>query len=326
MQNSIGCFPFFLTNAISTLVFGEMARKNQAQIAEDNIEFRERMESIKNAFHEERKSEQLAFRRESYELSRQYLMNQTRLASKSRRKQTEFMDFMTNNYWPLGSSVYATLVEKEHQLNSASIIPLNVLIAWTDISSYNTGKMAKSYQDFCHTVTEGLNGLHNVNIKQAPWKKRCLSCAGDAMNINYILQGSPTLLVFPYYLDDTFHIEMAAWSFNQGPLTMKQDKILHIKNLKSDKELLDTAQSAVKACIGMARDSYMLSEYRAPLVYNRMIDDRTLSNPIIKEELTRFYTLIENNIKNDHSFKELCTDTEWDAILTSFNTPKLITA
>ena len=47
-------------------------------------------------------------RRESYELGRKYLIEQTRLQNKSRCEEIEFLDFLkSDQYWPLHCDVYS---------------------------------------------------------------------------------------------------------------------------------------------------------------------------------------------------------------------------
>lgn len=132
-----GCSPFFFTCAIQSGAFGEIGRKHQSELMDNNMEFRERMQSLREEFQRERLDEQLRFRRESYELSKQYLIQQTVAFNESRQKQIEFNDFI-EKYWPLTTQVYTLLKEQEDILGKSSIVPLRVLIAKTDVSSYKS--------------------------------------------------------------------------------------------------------------------------------------------------------------------------------------------
>ena len=60
-----GCSPFFFACAIQSGAFGEIGRKHQSELMDNNMEFRERMQSLREEFQRERLDEQLRFRRES---------------------------------------------------------------------------------------------------------------------------------------------------------------------------------------------------------------------------------------------------------------------
>ncbi len=326
-----GCFPFFLMNSLQSLFFGEKGRKHQDKAFDRNMEFRKQMQDLKDDFQREQMDSQLAFRRESYELGRQYLIEQTLLENESRRKQTEFNDFCNNKtYWPLVVDIFTALSCRDDLIKYKSIVPLNVLIAWTDVSAYVKNNSSQTpngaYYAFCDRVIRELRALPDVTVESAPWLKKSQSSISEIYNINFILQGQPTLLVFPYQIKDgSFGIEMAAWSFNRGPQAMQQDKFMHIPDLSAF-EQQEAAIAAVKATIGMARDSYMLSEYRKPFVYNSLVDEKTLQYQGIRTAFITYYKAIENRIKNDQGFRELCTDGEWKKISESLSSTKFLAA
>ena len=105
-----GCSAFFFTSAIQSGVFGEIGRKNQATLMDSNLEFRERLQEIKDNFQRERLDSQLQFRRESYELSRQYMLKQSTEVNENRQKEVEFQIFL-DSYWPLEYSPYSVIIE-----------------------------------------------------------------------------------------------------------------------------------------------------------------------------------------------------------------------
>lgn len=318
-----GCSPFFFTCAIQSGVFGEIGRKHQAELMDNNLEFRERMQSLRNEFQRERMDEQMRFRRESYELGKQYLIQQTVAFNESRQKQIEFNDFI-EKYWPLTTQVYTLLKEQEDILSKSSIVPLRVLIAKTDVSSYVKTSPTSSYDEFCENVADGLRNLPNTVIESRPWKNTCQSMMCEAIDINYIMQGIPTLLVFPYQVGDTFGIEMAAWSFLRGFHSMTQNKILKIDGMKATENIPDVL-SAVKAVIGMSRDAYMLFEYHSPVVFNKLVNEKALRLPAVKAMLDKHYVDLSQQI-HAPEFARLCTSNEMQEIENSLEDTKLLTA
>jgi len=146
----------------------------------------------------------------------------------------------------------------------------------------------------------------------------------EAIDINYIMQGIPTLLVFPYQVGNTFGIEMAAWSFLRGFHSMTQNKILKIDNMKATEQIPDVV-SAVKAVVGMSRDAYMLSEYHSPVVFNKLVDEKSLGLPAVKAMLDNHYNELSKQIRNPE-FAKLCTSNEMQEIKNSLNDTRLLTA
>ena len=316
-----GCSPFFFTSAIQSMVFGEIGRRNQAEIMEANLEFREHLQDIRKQYSRERLDEQLLFRRESYELGRQYLIQQTVAQTESRRKQIEFKDFVVN-YWPLKRSAFSVLKEREDILKRKSVIPMAVLIAMTEVTG--SKRETSKYGDFCESMKTELNERgNNVIIESAPWNKSCQSRISEAMNINYVMGGIPTLIVFPYRNGDTLGIETAYWSFGRGLQSMSHNKSLQIK--VGDKEKMDEiAMSAVKATIGMTRDAYMLAEYHAPIMFPNLVDDKMQQVSEIMEQVALHYSEMKK-LASTSEFKQLCSEEEIKAIESSIN-PKLLKA
>lgn len=309
-----GCSPFFFTSAFQSTLFSEIGRHYQTEIIESNIEFRERLQDIRNQYSKERLESQLLFRRESFELGRQYLIQQTIIQNESRRKQIEFKDFIYN-YWPLERTPFSVLEERKDYLERKSIIPLTVLVAKTEVTN-NTRDTSK-YGDFCEALISHLGMLPNITIEKTPWAKPCQSRISEAMNINYIMGGIPTLIIFPYQNGDILGIETASWSFGRGLQSMNHSKLLQIE-MTNKERLSEIAVIAVKAIIGMTRDAYMLAEYHAPVMYPNMIDDKILSIPVLKEYVTTHYKDIANLVALSE-FRQLCSNEELQLIESSLN-------
>ena len=316
-----GCSPFFFTSAIQSTLFGEMGRHDQAQMMESTLEFREHLQNIRNQYSKERLENQLLFRRESYELGRQYLIEQTLAQYESRKKMADFSDFI-DNYWPLASTPFAVLENRRDYLERKSIIPLNVLVAKTEVTS--SVRDTSLYGTFCENLIDELqNKLPNVTIEKAPWGKLCQSRISEAMNINYIMGGIPTLIVFPYKDGKTFGVETASWSFGRGLQSMNHSKLLQIEDVDSD-HAADLTLSAVKATIGMTRDAYMLAEYHAPAVYPQLVDNKVLSVPVLRKQLTNHYNDMVKLVGSP-VFRQLCSKEELQSLERSLNV-KLLTA
>lgn len=316
-----GCSVFFFTSAIQSGIFGEAARNNQAKLLDSNLEFRERLRDIKDEFQRERLDEQLQFRRESYELSRQYMLQQSAQINEDRQKEIEFQVFL-DSYWPLNYTPYSVITEQKRLLQR-SIVPLRVVIAKTEVSSFERTKPDSSYDEFCQRVRKDLQQLPNVNIEIRPWKNPCLSSICEAMNVNYIMQGIPTLIVFPYQIGETFGVEMSAWTFLSGNRSILQSKVLHIDGYKGTTEL-ESTYSAVRAVIGMTRDAYMLSEYKMPICYPEIAKNDSVMLPETRKALVTHYENLHELVSTSGDYKLLCSQSEIEKIHRSLETTKLI--
>lgn len=316
-----GCSVFFFTSAIQSGIFGEAGRHNQAKLVESNLEFRERLQNIKDEFQRERLDKQLQFRRESYELSRQYMLQQNTQIIKDRQKEIEFQIFL-ESYWPLNYTPYAVITEQK-KLLQCSIVPLRVIIAKTEVSSFERTKPDSSYGEFCHRIRKDLQQLPNINVEIRPWKNPCLSSISEAMNINYVMQGVPTLIVFPYQVGETFGVEMSAWTFLSGNRSMLHSKVLHIDGYNGKVEL-ESTYSAVRAVIGMTRDAYMLSEYRMPACYPEIAKNDPIMLPDMRRVLVEHYKNLHELVASSEDYKLLCSISEIDRINRSLETTKLI--
>lgn len=306
-----GCSVFFFTSAIQSAVFGEVSRHHQSELVDNNLEFRERLQSIKDEFQREHLDSQLQFRRESYELSKQYLLQQSTQLNENHQKEIEFQIFL-EKYWPLNYSTYSVITEQK-KLLQRSIVPLRVIIAKTEISAFNRQFPDVSYAEFCQRLRKDLTQLGNINVEIRPWKNKCNSSISEAMNVNYIMQGIPTLIVFPYQLDNTFGIEISTWTFLTGNRSMLHSKILNVEDYNGT-ENLESTYSAIKAVIGLTRDSYMLSEYRLPVCYPQYIAS---DSEMLQETRKMLYSQYENMQKmvtDSGEYKSLCSQSELDKI------------
>lgn len=316
-----GCSAFFFTSAIQSAVFGEVSRHHQSELVESNLEFRERLQSIKDEFQREHLDRQLQFRRESYELSKQYLLQQSTQLNENRQKEIEFHVFL-EKYWPLNYSPYSVITEQK-KLLKRSIIPLRVIIAQTEISAFNRKSPDVSYAEFCQHLRKDLTQVSNINVEIRPWKKACLSSISEAMNVNYIMQGIPTLIIFPYQLGDTFGIEISTWAFLTGNRSMLHSKLMNIEGYKGT-ENLESTYSAIRAVIGMTRDAYMLSEYRLPVCYPQLIASDSEMLQETREMLYFHYENMKGLVADSSEYKSLCSQTELDKINYSLDFSKFI--
>lgn len=315
-----GCSPFFVTSAISSLGFGEMGRQHQQELLDDSIAFKERMQQLRNDFSEERLNAQLDFRRESYELGRKHQVFMVQELNEKRKNKVEFQYFC-ENCWPLNIDVHTVMKWQKDILKQNGIIPMKVLIAKTDVNSYT--KQNGCYENFCSQLAKV--GIPNLSIEHAAWRDKCQSPMGESLNINYIMQGIPTLVIYPYKTKSTYHLEFATWSFSRGIGAMMLDKAVSFP-YSLEKADAPEIMHSIEAVAGVVRDNYMVLEYQKPAVYPTLIKPEILRNRQISEFLGRQYRLLEQTVNTSEEFMQLCSDMELKAIQSSLTTSRELLA
>ncbi|MFI3305300.1 MAG: hypothetical protein R3Y68_02160 [Rikenellaceae bacterium] len=313
-QSGSGCPYFFLTSALNSAVFGELGRKNQSVLMDNNFEFQRHLDDLNREFKEEQLDTQIAFKRESYELGLRYQMIQSKQSNENRQKEVEFQYFC-DNCWPLEKSILAFFEEQQASLNKA-IVPLGVYIARTNVTTYNTNKNSR-YNDLYETIKSIETSLGNCTIPKSSWKKNCQSTVAESMNINYILQGLPTLLIFPNLSSGKLNIEIATWCFNRGLGSMQISNMLSFPYALTDPDN-DKVDFALQVVIGIIRDNYMVMTYHRPATLLKIIKPHNISKyPDIMTFIRQQYELLSMSVANSDSFRALCTPSELNSIESS---------
>lgn len=307
MQGS-GCSPFFFTSALQSVIFGEKAREQQSQLMEENLDFKERMQLLRADFAADQRQRQKVFRRESCELGRQYLISQTVEQNKARKQQIEFNDFLRHNYWPLTTDVFAYLETQNNIMRDSAVVPLNVLIAGTELTT--DLRAPHKYSTFCDNIIDSVKPLLPTTvIERAPWKSRSQSRVADALNVNFIMSGIPTVIIFPYSpAPGCVAVETAAWSFARGHQSMSQTKLLNIKNVSPD-DIHKVTLAAVRTAVGITRDLYMLAEYHAPVIYPKIAPRSDMEIPAITSCLAQHYAEMQQ-LSSLPEYRDTCTPAE----------------
>lgn len=303
-----GCSPYFVTSALSSLAFGEMGRRNQKEIMEGNFEFREKMQKLRDDFSKERVDKQIAFRKESYEMGRQYQMLLMKQINENRQKEVEFK-YLCQNCWPLTIDVKTIMSWQKDLLYSNDIVPLKVLISKSDVLTFSNEN--GYYENFCRKLAK--SSLPGLDVKIGAWKGKCQSPLAETLNINYIMQGVPTLILYPYTRKGKFYLSYAAWSFNRGFGALVYDNALSfpygLDNPEDPKILY-----ALQAVMGVVRDNYMILEYHKPALYTQNISDKLLQYVEIADYLREQYLVLQRVVQISSDFRQVCSKSELEEI------------
>lgn len=315
-QANGSCPLFFLTNALNSVAFGELGRKNQNALTDNNFEFQRHLDNLNQEFKEEQLETQIAFKRESYELGRRYQMILSKQSNENRQKEVEFQYFC-DNCWPLEKSILAFFDEQQSSINKA-IVPIGIYIAKTDVTTYNTNKNNR-YNDLYESIKSIETSLGHCTIPKSSWKTICQSTVAESMNINYILQGLPTLLIFPNLNNGKLNIEIATWGFNRGLGSMLISNMLSFPYALTDPDN-DKVDFALQVIIGIIRDNYMIMTYHQPATLLNIMKPHNISKyPDIMIFVRQQYELLNMNIANSENFRALCTPSELNSIKSSLH-------
>lgn len=299
-----GCSPLFVSSAINSAVFGELARQQGFSMKLDDLAFKERLIEQDRLDTIERNYLQVHFRKDSYLLGQRYLRTQTAIENENRQKLVEYQYFDAHCWKSLmATSIHAFYKEQQLVAQQTSIIPIKLLIAKTDINS-SSSLNVKEYSEFCSDFIDKLGNCQYLDYMPSQWKHRTQSCIADAMIINYVLQGIPTIILFPYSVGGRFRIESAVWGFNRGLGSISFGSFFENKKsiYATNKEDV-IAQLALVA--GVLIDTYLSVENHASLIYFKRLRKLVEDHPVLEEFYNVQYKQLAKKLELLNSDKTL---------------------
>jgi hypothetical protein len=294
-----GCSPFFITSAASSVVFGEMNRHKQLETTEETLEFKEQINAKKQEFEDKKFNAELAFKREMLELGRYYQAIETETANKSRKQRTEFQYFIAN-CWPIDLDVFTVLKwNRENMIDHNGIAPLRVILSRP---SQNTDKLnSEDYRNMCHSLLTNAKELNNIHVLEYSWKEAQNNIGGlaQSMNIHYIMQGIPALVIIPQLIENTLYFEASMWSFGKGLGSFSHRSLFSMPYNKDDynEELREKIKTVQFAIMGVVRDAYMMMEFHCPAALSSCMD-KIKSYPDVKSFVLNEYSSMLKQIKS----------------------------
>lgn len=279
-----GCSPLFLSSAINSTFFGEVARQHGFSMKLDDMDFREQMTKQNRLDTMINNNIQIDMKRDLFLLGQRYLKMQTSIENEGRRKMVEFQHFDSHCWRQLmATSILAFMKESHTMTGNKSITPIKLFLAKTGVNSGSEMNI-KQYADFCDAFHELFYCCPYVDHLPGQWKRTSTSAISETMIVNYVLKGMPTVILFPLVIRDVFRIECATWGFDKGLssisfLSFFEEKSLGRK-LKTDEVLARLALTA-----GLVVDTYLTVENHMPLFYAQSIRNIVEKYP----ELADFY-------------------------------------
>jgi hypothetical protein len=320
-----GCSPFFVTSAVSSAIFGEMNRNKQLENTQEGLEFKKQIHEIKKRFEDKKFDDELAFKQEMLELGRYYQAIETEKINKNRKQITELGYFMSN-CWPITLDILTVWKwNKENMIGNNGIVPLQVILSRPNATAGHLNSF--DYGNMCHSLLIDANELGNIHVLDAPWKEAANNLGGIAqsMNIHYIMQGIPTLVIIPQLIEDTLHFDASMWSFGRGLGSFSHRTMFSIPYDHYDEKLKEKIKTIQFAIMGVVRDAYMMMEFHLPATLpscmNKILEYSDLRSFIFRE-----YSGMLEQIKSEERFRNLCLASELKTMEDSLQPIKVLTA
>lgn len=223
---------YFAGQMLSTLVWGDYSRKTAIKQTKKSIEFRQKILDDNIADSREQTKKEIEFMRECHNLGLQRQIEYAKDSCEQRLSEEEFRKFCEGTWLKhFRPTIGAILEEFRHpQLDSDGVIKMKLMIARTKLSSETSGLDKRgAYYDFCSDFKEDY--LFDLNIDGRwlrAWENDCISPVADTMNLHYIMQGMPTILVFPMQRGEKFSVEVSTWAFQIGLSNMSINKVFQM--------------------------------------------------------------------------------------------------
>ncbi|GHT34560.1 hypothetical protein FACS189434_10920 [Bacteroidia bacterium] len=310
------CSPFFISGAVSSMLFGELARKKQFETTEEGLAFKEHHLQLQREFEDKKFNEELRSKRELLELGRFYQQIESKKNFDNDKKIIEFREFQS--YWPLEIDIQAIWNQDIYSINNRQ---LTVILSRSNSIAKRLNAQLE-YSNMCESLSKYADEVHNVRMKGAIWKDAANNIGGIAQNMNmhYIMQGIPTLVITPQLLNEKLHFDASIWSYGLGLGSFCNRSMLSMDYNDTDFDKLKAKiKLAQLAVMGLVRDNFMRIEFQCPATLpDVIVKEKALEQcPDIKQFLVEGYLDLEKTVMATPKYKELCSNREIDDMQTN---------
>lgn len=261
---------FWIANTISSTLLGWKNRNVQDKAHERSEAFQLELERARNLTDDQKRQEEIAFRRRMLEVARQYKQEESAAKFISKMKVDE-LKFFCEKCWPLEPGLLDVFLKKIENEKTIAHPHLNVILMHTPLlpqKKYGgANEQDKKMYDWLEYVVakNDIPLMGDVNY----WKDACCKSdlkGGNAsiMNIHFLMSQLPTLVIAPHYINGHINFKGAVWE-PQAPRPLIRP--LFNMDFSPEKALVDdeyrkgaleTFHTAVAVITGSVRDSYLL--------------------------------------------------------------------
>lgn len=242
---------YFAGQMAGMLYSGWRARKTAKENNERSISFQEELANKRNEFAEKKQEAEIVFLRECHEKGMNIQREAALQACNNRLLEDEFRKFCDTSWnTHFRPQINAVLEEMKHpNIDECGVPKIKLLLASTPVIVKGMDQKG-SYAMFCDEFKEELIMKNNLSIDTLwlrSWERTCVSPMGDMINLHYVMQGIPTVIIFPVQRGNYLSIETATWGYQLGQNHMLMDKTFRIPKSEVSDERIRTMMIAA-AC------------------------------------------------------------------------------
>jgi hypothetical protein len=303
-----GCSPFFISGALSSSVFGEMARNEMGKNSKEGLKFKEKLFEVQQQFGKEMLDVEILAKRENMELGRLYQQIETQKSFENAEKRQEVEFFVKKELFPLTYTI-ETILDRVQNIGNA-LPQLSIIVAKS-----NVPEISGDYHNNCAYLSEWQTEIPNIDLMRNAWKQSAKAgSVAQNMNVHYVMQGLPTLIITPKKLNDQLFFDASVWNYRRGLGSLIHLSMFNMPYDDTYDKLKDKIRLAQLAVMGIVRDSFMMLEFhQLPCLPHALQKEQKKLDefPELKQFIVDEYRKIDNNIQKQPEYKELCTGKEW---------------
>ena len=307
--NFAGCSPFFFSGSVSSMIFGEKNRETQIENAEERIAFQKHMKQIQQEFDDAKFDKELISKRESIERGRIFQQIKAKENFENKRKELEFEHF--SQYWPLNTDIQAIW---NRDIFSNTKPELRIILS--RFNSARAKKMNDDYSNTCEFLSNNADKIHNVNVMCDAVKINTPYGIAPNMNIHYIMQGIPTVVISPRQIDETLYFDASIWLYGKGLGSFINRSLFAMEyDDKNYEELKEKVRFVELAIMGTMRDNFMMIEYHAPATFPEALEKAKLEKyPDVRQFIVAQYQDLQKQLESNTEYRALCSNSEIDTM------------
>ena len=223
---------YFVGQMAAMLLNGFRARRMGRRQNEQSMTFQQELNDIRQEFAKEKSQAELEFLRECHESGMAFQRESARKSCENRKQEEEFRKFCETSWLThFRPEIGAILEAMEHpNLDNKGVAKIKLLIARTLLVAKGVDKKG-AYSDFCEDFKEDYLRLFSLNIDGVwlkAWERDCVCPMADTMNLHYVMQGMPAVVLYPMQRGSIFSLETATWGYQLGQTGMVFNKMFRM--------------------------------------------------------------------------------------------------
>lgn len=277
---------FWVANSISSTLLGWRNRSLQEKAHEQNQEFQMEMERARHITDDERMQEEIAFKRRLVALAREQRQEVASESFIAQMKNIE-MKYYLQYCWPLDPLLPHALLHEIENRVSVSNPRLNVVLMHAPLlplRAYGSDANhldATIYKELEYSIKKNdVPLIGNLDYrKDACQRPDLIGGNASIMNIHFLMNQMPTLVIAPQYREGKMYFSGAVWE-PQAPrplirplMNFDFDPVEAENNLEYRQKMIDLFHAITSVTIGAVRDSYIvLTQGGKPTLPNLLND------------------------------------------------------